>query len=362
MKVLLITGSWPPMKCGVGDYSYNLVKKLLTNPETKIAVLTTFSQEIKKMEGVTFFPIMKMWSLSETVKIFKTIKSWDPDIVHIQYPTHGYKNRFLQWILPLIAFIKKKKIIQTWHEGCSRKDAFKLLLRSLIPCTLIILQNDYRKVLNPMLNWAFWGKKIKYIPIDSNISSINLDESQRDVIRSKFLEKQKRLIVFFGLIEPKKRIKVIFEISDPLTDKIVIAGEIRDSEYFKEIENISLTEHWKGKATITGFLNENQTAELLSIADAVILPFKDGNGESNRGSVYAAVANKAFIITTSKIQNGYNSERNIYYSQINNVEEMKAALNFYAGLRRKYNPVIDTNRWEEIVNKHRALYNEILSR
>ena len=90
MRVLLVTGSFPPMKCGVGDYSCNLAKSLAACAEIQIGVLTSvFDSNESEREGLEVFPIMKSWSLAETLKVIKVIRSWLPDIVHIQYPTQG---------------------------------------------------------------------------------------------------------------------------------------------------------------------------------------------------------------------------------------------------------------------------------
>ena len=86
-----MTGSFPPMKCGVGDYSYNLAKSLAACAEIQIGVLTSvFDSNESGWEGLEVFPIMKSWGLAETLRVIKIIRYWLPDILHIQYPTQGY--------------------------------------------------------------------------------------------------------------------------------------------------------------------------------------------------------------------------------------------------------------------------------
>ena len=45
MKVLLVTGSFPPMKCGVGDYTACLAEALARKPNIEVAVLTSQGAE-----------------------------------------------------------------------------------------------------------------------------------------------------------------------------------------------------------------------------------------------------------------------------------------------------------------------------
>jgi len=90
MKILFITGSYPPMKCGVGDYQYNLAKSLSKTNDVNIGVLTsTDAKPVSETDNVEVYPIIRDWGIGRIFKIVKFIRDWDPDIVHIQYPTQG---------------------------------------------------------------------------------------------------------------------------------------------------------------------------------------------------------------------------------------------------------------------------------
>jgi glycosyltransferase involved in cell wall biosynthesis len=361
MRVLFITGSYPPMKCGVGDYSYNLARTLAADTKIHVGVLTSSTErEIANSDRVEIFPIMEGWGLANTLDIIKTIHHWSPDIVHIQYPTQGYGNGLLPWILPAIAFLMRKKVVQTWHEIYSRRNAPLLLLKSIIPSTLVFVRPQYVENLHPMLFWCLWNKKIVYIQNAASIPRASLHETEKSRLKNEYLKNQERLIVFFGFVHQQKGIELLFEISNPISDHIVIAGHIDEHEdYSNEIIKRASSGAWAGKVTITGSLPAHDIAALLSIADAVILPFRNGGGEWNT-SIHSAVLNGAFVITTSLTKNGYDKEKNVYFSKIDNVNEMKSALKTYAGKRLE--PATDIDEWEEIADKHRVLYEDILSR
>lgn len=362
MRVLLITGSYPPMKCGVGDYSNRLVKALATDTRIHVGVLTSPTDgEIVKIDGVEVFPIMKGWGLANTWDAIKTIHNWSPDVVHIQYPTQGYGNGLLPWVLPIIAFIMRKKVVQTWHEIYSRRNAPLLFLKSIIPSTLVFVRPQYIENLHPTLRWALWNKNIFFIQNASSIPRTSLDDTAKKTLKKTYLNNQKRLIVFFGFIYPQKGVELLFEIANPASDHIVIAGQIDEQEdYSNEIIRRASVDSWLGRVTITGFLPAQDVAELLSVADAVILPFRNGGGEWNT-SIHGAVLNGAFVITTSLTKVGYDKKNNIYFSKIDNIDEMKLALNIYAGMRREYDAGIDMGEWWKIADKHRSLYENILS-
>jgi len=75
MKIALITGSYPPETCGIGDYAAQLAGAL-------------------RQKGVIVEVISNRdWRLSAVSSIVKTIQSAKPDIVHIQYPGVGFGKK-----------------------------------------------------------------------------------------------------------------------------------------------------------------------------------------------------------------------------------------------------------------------------
>ena len=363
MRVLIVTGSYPPMRCGVGDYTYNLVEALAVDPEIHVGVLTSVAGgEMGKTDGIEIFPVIKRWRLAEALKVIKIIRHWSPDIVHIQHPTQGYGNGLLPWLLPMISFLMRKKVVQTWHEGYGRRNAPKLFLKSIVPSGLVFVRPQYKEILHPLLRWALWKKKAVLIPSASTIPRVDLGEQEKDVFKKKYLKKQKRLIVFFGFVYPHKGVELLFEIADPASDQIVIAGEIdEEGDYPHEIMRRASVESWIGKVTITGFLPAADVAALLAVADAVIFPFRTGGGEWNT-SIHGAVLNGTFVITTSLTQSGYDKKRNVYFAKVDSVQEMRSALSAYGGMRRGYDADIDRDEWRQIADEHRSLYENLLKK
>ena len=361
MRVLIIAGSYPPMKCGIGDYSYYLAKALAVDPKVRVGVLTSVNDgHIINSGGIDVFPVIKKWSLMEAPKVIKIIRHWSPDIVHIQYPTQGYKNGLLPWFLPMISFLMRKKVVQTWHEGYGRRNAIKLFLKSIIPGRLVFVRPRYEELLHPMLRWALWKKNTALISSASTIPMAKLNEQEKDALKKQYLKRQKRLIVFFGFVYPHKGVELLFDIADPVSDQIIIAGEIDGKgDYAQKIMRSASAGSWPGKVAITGFLSAGDAAALLSVADAVILPFRTGGGGWNT-SINAATLNKAFVITTSLTQNGYDKKRNVYFAKVDDIQEMRSALAAYAGTRRGYDADTDRDEWHKIAYEHSLLYEGIL--
>lgn len=364
MKVLLITGSYPPLRCGVGDYSNNLGTALANLPDVRVGVLTSQGvdrAEINANDSIELFPVMAGWRLRELRKAIKLIKDWTPDIVHIQYPTQGYGGGMLQWLLPVVVFAMGKTVVQTWHEGISGGQALQFLFKAVVPSKIIVVRPEYRSLLKPFYRWALMKRDLHFIRSASTIAKTDLNDETKAALRARYLGGQQRLIVYFGFVYPNKGVELLFDIANPATDSLVIAGEIPDPDvYSEQIRARSASEPWRGKVTITGFLSPRDVASLLAVADAVVLPFRIGGGNWNT-SIHAAVLHGTFVLTTSATRHGYDEMQNIYFAEINAVPAMKTVLDSYAGKRRAYSPDIDRDEWLCIALEHHSLYSGMLT-
>ncbi|WP_422672426.1 hypothetical protein [Candidatus Methylopumilus planktonicus] len=214
-----------------------------------------------------------------------------------------------------------------------------------------------------MSRWIVKEKKIFFIESASVIPESNLTELELKNIKNFYLRQQSRLIVFFGFVYPMKGVDLLFSIANPEIDKIVIIGNIDfDSDYTKLLFKFLNGSDWYGKSTITGHLSATKVSNLLRVADAVILPFRNGCGEWN-SSLHAARLNNAFVISTSNSASGYNAVMNTYFAEIDNIQEMRTALDQYCKNPRKYSKYKPNNsdQWRRIANQHESVYKEVLA-
>jgi len=360
MKILLITGSYPPLACGVGDYSHSLAKALSAIPGISVSVLTSLGGREQQDSEVKVFPIMEAWGLAEACRVIRVIRRCSPDIIHIQYPSQGYKKGSLPWILPLIAFLSSSKVAQTWHEIYMDSFIPHILPMALTPGTVVVVRPEYARRLGPRLQRLTQKRKFVFIRSGAAIPRAELSDREKTDRRNKYAPPEKRLLVFFGFVYRHKGAELLFDIADPETDRIVIAGQLgNEEEYCRRLVGRASTEPWLGKVTITGHLPVAEVAALLCVADAVVLPFKVGGGEWNT-SIHGAVAQGTFVLTTSQFKNGYDPESNVYFSKIDDVEEMKIALRTYAGKRRNEPSGSIPDDWKRIAVAHYQVYDDLM--
>ena len=361
MRVLLVTGSYPPNECGVGDYCKKLAIALSSCTEITVGILTGKVVGRSCHGKISLIEVGPRWTIYQIPKIIEAILKWNPDIVHIQYPTQGYGNKLLPWVIPIIGFLLGKKIVQTWHEIFIPRHFFRFLLIGLVPGGLVIVRPEYEKLLCRSLKWGLRNKEIRFIKNASSIPHAVFKIKEAEALKAWYLKKQKRLITFFGFIYPEKGVELLFDIADPTRDQLVICGAILGAGGYQEkIYEKAASSPWIDKVMITGEVPADEVAKLLAISDAVVLPFKSGAGPWNT-SIHAAQLQGTFVLTTSNTISEYDESSNTYYASVGNVAEMKSALNSFSGKKNpKYEDIERT--WGSIAQKHLDLYSGLLSK
>lgn len=360
MRTLLITGSFPPMRCGVGDYAATLAEALAKLRETEVAVLTD-TRACTARSGVNFevFPIVHGWKISDLSHIIKTIRRWKPDVVHLQYPTQGYGRSWVPWFLPIILFLLNVKIVQTWHEDFPMGGWHNLPI-AIVPGGLIVVRPNYVASMPVWSRWLIRNKCFEFIPNASAIPKIELGDAERSCLHNRFTSAATPIVAFFGFVYPHKGVDQLFQILDPARHHLLLICDldVRDPYHKTLLDHMSHGK-WVGNVTVTGFMPAEEVGRLLAMADAVVFPFREGGGRWNT-SVHGELAQGTFVLATSYEQHGYFPPENIYYARPGDVADMRHALQLYLGSRNcdaTTNPDIT---WEAIANMHKTLYETLL--
>ena len=356
MRVLLVSGAYPPMHCGIGDYTARLAQSLGKRKDISVAVLTDAAAG-STFEGIDLFPIVRAWGIRETSTVLGLMRKWRPDIVHVQYPSHSYRK--IQWILPTIAWLANGPVVQTWHEYYSPRN-WPSVLNAALPGGLIAVRPHYLEKMPGWYRRLNRQKEFRYIPNASSLPAVSLTDADRNIIRTRLGASENGLIVYFGFAYPAKEIEVLFEIADPQHHRLVLICDLHAADAYQAsiLARANRTD-WAGKVTITGFLPSAEAANLLAAADAVVLPFREGGGEWN-SSIHSAAAQGTFVLTNSRAKQGYDEDANIYYTLPSDVPSMRKALLQCAGRRRQGLPAAQDTSWDRIASAHEELYQCLL--
>ena len=357
VKILIVTGSFPPAKCGVGEYSSHLAKALTEGRSSRVGILTTSSRGPAETteSGIEVFRRIPDWTLSSLPPALRFIADDQPDCVHIQYPTQGYDGP-LAMVLPVFLRLQHIPVVQTWHEHYSECAA--LGWPNLLACdALIHVQPDLPRRLPRWVRIALGNTPVRFI---RNASTIPVDRVDRNEVSrlKREISPDRPLVCFFGFANPNKGVERLFGIADPAAHHLVLLCDLDDTNpYQSGILRMARERPWAGHVTVTGFLPAERVAAHLAAADAVVFPFLNGAGEWNT-SLQAAASTGAFTLATTRdpARYGYDAAANLFYCGCDALSEMRDALGRYVGRRvapRTGSP------WNDIASAHEDVYRSV---
>lgn len=314
MKVLLISGEFPPMVGGLGDYTDCLASGLQA-AGVQVSVFT--SAHATGLSGEKTFavnPAILRWRLGSWRAVRREVAAGAPDVVHIQYQSAAYELHPAINLLPRVLRLSGSRaaLAVTFHDlrvpyvfpkaGPLRNWMVAELARS---CDLAICTNE--EDLSTTSRWGL-GSRARMIPIGSNIPVV--DSSRRRVSESGSDPYSGPAIVvgYFGLLNQSKGLEVLLRAyrvlhRRGLQMRLLIAGAgLGDSDptnqaYARRIKGLVAELDLGDSVHWTGPLSASKTSASLREMDICILPYLDG-ASFRRGTLMAALAHGLPIITT----------------------------------------------------------------
>lgn len=272
-SVRLVSGSWPPEICGVGDFMAN-VSEALTQAGVKV-VRTTLNRR----------GFATAWALLIGSHLRRSER------LYMSYPTEGYGKSLWPFLL---AFGSRRRIVLHIHEYGSKNRYCRLLLRRFQRMQRIFFSNaaDFQRYMSDCGLQVDQPRTREWrvIPTPSNIP-ISASGGSRDPGRVK--------VVHFGQIRPHKgleQLALAFKAlqCDPHIDRLVMGGVPNGYEAYAD----SISDTFSKTCTQVKL---NRTPEEISEefanADIGVFAFPDGADE-RRGSLIAAMAHGVLCITT----------------------------------------------------------------
>src|SRR3989338_2702959 len=110
MKVMLMSGRYPPEPCGIGDYTYKLANDLNHHGHhvtvlSSIPTMTGVDTENKDTPVETIRTISS-WDFQNFRQIINVVKERNIDIIHIQYQSSFFDRHPMMTLVPFYVFLK----------------------------------------------------------------------------------------------------------------------------------------------------------------------------------------------------------------------------------------------------------------
>ena len=312
MKVLLISGEYPPMEGGVADFTAIIARELAAQGAT-VHVLTHVAAAGADDAAVIVHPMMRTWrwlSLYRTMR--RLLREIEPDVVNIQYQAAAYAMHPAINLLPRM--FPNTPFVVTFHDlkvpylfpkaGPLRWRAILALARA---CRAVIVTNaeDHQRLAD-----CRDISRLVQIPIGSNVAPAPLTGYDRRAWRWRWhIPPDALVLCYFGFLNASKGgeelIAALAEVCQRGYDAylLMIGGAVGASDptnrdYLALVKDAIRVQRLDERVIWTGYLDAAEVSASFSCADMCVLPYRDGVS-FRRGSLMAALAHGMSIVSTS---------------------------------------------------------------
>ncbi len=297
MKIGIITGEYPPMRGGVGDFT-RLLALGLRDLGHNIHILTDV-RGTQPDDGLNIAPIITKWDRASLRIAARWATENALDVINLQFETAAYAMS--PWVHFLPRVLRPLPVVTTFHDlkvpylfpkaGPLRRWSVMALAKASAGC--IATNAEDITDLN-----ARGVHEVTEIPIGSNIPVHEVTDAERAAFRDSLNIPQNAFLVgYFGLFTKNKGVFELIEdmslisLGAEFDAYLVFIGAGQEIQQYLGESSIAFRTRW------TGYLEPIQVSRALKACDIIALPFRDG-ASFRRGSLLAALAHGCAIVTT----------------------------------------------------------------
>ncbi len=313
MRIGLISGEYPPMEGGVGDFT-RLLGEALVAAGHEVHVLTSGRGSAPVREGgMIVHRQMRGWGPRSAALIRRWAARLSPDVLDLQYQAAAYRLRGWINVAPRLGR-GFPSWVTTFHDllppylfpkaGALRQQAVWALAR-WSDGVIVTNAADEQRLRGAVADLP----PLRRIPIGSNIEPSPPPNFDRAAWRKRHaLPEEALLIGFFGFLNRSKGVEVLLEAVAAMAREgrpvyvAFIGGRTGSSDasnlrYAAQIEAMIDRLGLGARVLSTGFAAPEEVSAALLAVDLCVLPYRDG-ASLRRGTLHAALAHGCPIITT----------------------------------------------------------------
>ncbi|MCX6017546.1 MAG: glycosyltransferase family 4 protein [Chloroflexi bacterium] len=314
MRIGLITGEYPPMQGGVGDFTRELGRALSTLGHD-VHIVTRFVAGAPAQEthnSVQVHRIISAWGWDVRRRLEAFARMHSIDVFDLQYQAAAYQMHPAINLLPA-ALSRHIPTVVTFHDlrvpylfpkaGPLR---WKAIVAMAAGAAASITTND--EDLEVLRREGV--TRAHLAPIGSNIAPHPLPNFDRTAwLHAHGLDPQQIMIGYFGFMNESKGGETLMRALALLRSRGVpasvlhIGGRTGDSDptnaaYADKLRALAAELDCANTWHETGFLDDAAVSEGFAACTAVALPYRDG-ASYRRGTLMAALAHGTAIVTTA---------------------------------------------------------------
>ena len=319
MRVALVCGTYAPERDGVADYVRRLAEELPAAGVQPVVAARTDDLDVPA-DGVS--RVTAAWSIRQLPRAARALDRLGCDLIHVQYAPSAYGfSPAVGWLpgrlrTPLVTTLHEygwwswpaRVPERAWRrvEYSGRYDRESGLLAPRSRAVLTTNAGHARGVRQRL------GRASDVVPIGPNVPGPSVDRPTAAArVRGRLgLSPELPLLVFFGFVHPVKGVRELIDAVALLEEqgrpvRAIVAGGFTSlalpgaeaESFHAEVERRIADRGVAERVTLTGWLPGSAVSELLSAADAVVLPFTQGV-TTKSGSLLAAFAHGSPVLAT----------------------------------------------------------------
>lgn len=117
LNIAMVSGSMPPMHCGVGDNALMLARALADRGH-RVTIYTHQDAEEIHEHNLVVRPLVPNWNWAGCHALTQALTLDDPDLIHLQYPTRAYGRHTGPALIPTFLRVRHYRgpIVTQLHE------------------------------------------------------------------------------------------------------------------------------------------------------------------------------------------------------------------------------------------------------
>lgn len=325
MKIVLVTGEYPPMEGGVGAFTQELARALFQSGHEihiiskreawppDIPKTVKQAREPIQLEFAQLHPVIRRWRWPALYQIASLVERYEFDVLNIQYQAAAYHMHSPAANLMPWRFHHLCRTVVTFHDlrvpylfpkaGKLRQTAVNFMAKRAAG---VIATNP--QDFAALQTIGIEPDRLTQIPIGSNVEARDVLPAEITAVRKELsLSENDHLLGYFGFLNETKGADTLLQALARLPGNVhlvFIGGRTGTSDmvnnqiFYDQLDDMVAALGLTARVHWTGFVPEYNVSVYLKTADLMVMPYRDGVS-LRRGTLMAVLAHGRPLITTA---------------------------------------------------------------
>jgi glycosyltransferase involved in cell wall biosynthesis len=362
MRVLIISGSGLPIRCGISNYTDHLLRQL---QRQAVDVRVVTHAEATGSDSV--HNVVQNWTPGCLRQLVAEIEDFEPDVLHFMYPSVKFSRGPFVNLLPHLLKQRSRKVplVITLHEyhNASVLGRLRCLLTAAAADLLVVSNSNDQRALR-----RFRLRRLVTVPLGNDIPVVPVDATRAAALRRKYAIHHEQLIGFVGFVDDAKGVDRAIRAASLLPNQpalLFLSDFLADNPLHctlrEQAEELGVALYWPG------YLPREEVSLLIQECQMMVFPFRQAVSERRSTFITALVHGRPSIATGASI-GPFVDEQNCLLlpemtpqalaTSIDRLQHDPQLRQHLSGEARKLADLFD---WDRVGSTYRTLYEDLVS-